>query len=171
MGGGLSPRNDCRLKKSHLASGPVFGVHYSKYTIASVLAKKYGFIVCDNQLINNPIFALLQYDGYTKIPDFAWDSIANIRAEVLDFLTKLPEKNVVLTNCLAETQEDRNMYEQVEKMAASRDSIFIPIQLKISKEAHLKRVTKPERRKRWKSIDPQETEDHGPLLDLFRNTK
>jgi len=42
-----------------------------KYTIAKELAAKYGFIVCDNQLINNPIFELLQYDGYAKIPDFA----------------------------------------------------------------------------------------------------
>ena len=64
--------------------------------------KKYEFIICDNQLINNPIFVLLQYDGYTKIPDFAWDSIAKIRTEVLNFLTKVPNKNYVLTNCLAE---------------------------------------------------------------------
>ena len=35
-----------------------------KYTIAKELAANHGFIVCDNQLINNPIFELLQYDGY-----------------------------------------------------------------------------------------------------------
>ena len=33
-----------------------------KYTIAKELAKSHGFIVCDNQLINNLIFELLQYD-------------------------------------------------------------------------------------------------------------
>lgn len=27
-----------------------------KYTIAKALANKYGFIVCDNQLINTPVF-------------------------------------------------------------------------------------------------------------------
>lgn len=37
-----------------------------KYTIAKELAANHGFIVCDNQLINNPIFELLQYDGYAK---------------------------------------------------------------------------------------------------------
>jgi tRNA uridine 5-carbamoylmethylation protein Kti12 len=78
-----------------------------KYTIAKALAKKYEFIICDNQLINNPIFELLQYDGYAKIPDCAWDSIGRIRTEVLNFLTKVPNKNYVLTNCLAETNEDR----------------------------------------------------------------
>lgn len=137
-----------------------------KYTIAQALAKKYEFVICDNQLINNPIFELLQYDGYTKIPNFAWDSIAKIRTEVLDFLTKVPDKNYVLTNCLAETQEDREMYVQVENMAKSRGSLFIPVKLDISKDEHLKRLTKPERRNRWKSIDPQDSEDNGPLLSI-----
>ena len=137
-----------------------------KYTIALALSKKYDFIICDNQLINNPIFELLQYDGYAKIPDFAWDSIAKIRTEILDFLTKVPVNNYVLTNCLAETQEDRKMYEQVEGMANSRGSLFIPVKLEISKDEHLKRLTKPERRNRWKSIDPQDAEDNGPLLSI-----
>lgn len=137
-----------------------------KYTIALALSKKYDFIICDNQLINNPVFELLQYDGYAKIPDFAWDSIAKIRTEILDFLTKVPVNNYVLTNCLAETQEDRKMYEQVEGMANSRGSMFIPVKLEISKDEHLKRLTKPERRNRWKSIDPQDAEDNGPLLSI-----
>lgn len=137
-----------------------------KYTIAQALAKKYEFIICDNQLINNPIFELLQYDGYTKIPDFAWDSIAKIRTEVLNLLTKVPNKNYVLTNCLAETQEDREMYKQVENMAKSRGSTFIPVKFEITKDEHLIRLTKPERRKRWKSIDPQDAEDNGPLLSI-----
>lgn len=41
-----------------------------KYTIAKYLSK-YGFIVCDNQLINNSIFELLNYDELTSIPEFA----------------------------------------------------------------------------------------------------
>lgn len=137
-----------------------------KYTIAQALAEKYEFVICDNQLINNPIFELLQYDGYTKIPDFAWNSIAKIRTEILDFLTKVPRTNYVLTNCLAETQEDRAMYEQVERMASSRGSVFIPVKLEISKDEHLNRLIKPERRNRWKSIDPQDAEDNGPLLRI-----
>lgn len=84
--------------------------------------------------------------------------------EVLDFLTKVPDNNYVLTNCLAETQEDRKMYEQVENMAKSRGSIFIPVKFEITKDEHLNRLTKTERRNRWKSIDPQDAEDNGPLL-------
>ncbi len=59
-----------------------------KYTIAKELAKSHGFIICDNQLINNPIFELLQYDGYAQIPEFAWDFIARIRDEIFEFLKK-----------------------------------------------------------------------------------
>jgi hypothetical protein len=137
-----------------------------KYTIAKALAAKYGFIVCDNQLINNPIFELLQYDGYAKIPDFAWDTIARIRAEVFNFLAHHTKNSYVLTNCLADTHEDRKLYEQVKQMAEARGSLFIPVQIQISKEEHLKRLTRPERRERWKSIDPNDAEDNGPLISI-----
>ncbi len=138
-----------------------------KYTIAKKLAEKHGFIVCDNQLINNPIFELLQYDGYAKIPDFAWDVIAKIRLEIFNFLSNHTANSYVLTNCLANTDEDKQLYMQVQTMAETRGSLFIPVQLEISKEAHLKRLTKPERRKRWKSIDPSDAEDNELLISIF----
>ncbi len=34
------------------------------------------------------------------------------------------------------------------------------------KEEHLKRLTQPERRARWKSIDPSDAEDNGPLISI-----
>jgi hypothetical protein len=137
-----------------------------KYTISTELASRHGFIVCDNQLINNPIFALLQYDGYAKIPDFAWEAIGRIRDEIFDFLTRVPENSYVLTNCLAETNKDRELYEQVKSMAAARGSLFIPVQIRLNKEEHLKRLTRQERRERWKSIDPRDAEDNEPLISI-----
>jgi len=137
-----------------------------KYTIAKELAKNHGFIVCDNQLVNNPVFELLQYDGHAKIPEFAWDVIAKIRTEIFDFLIQVPKNNYVLTNCLAETEEDKELYEQVKHMAEARGSLFVPVQLQISKEEHLKRLTRLERRERWKSINPQDAEDMGPLISI-----
>ena len=117
-----------------------------KYTIARELADRHEFIVCDNQLINNPIFELLQYDGYAKIPNFAWDTISRIRIEVFDFLTKNTQNSYVITNCLEDTDEDRELYGQVHQMAEVRGSLFIPVQIQINKEEHLKRLTRPERR-------------------------
>lgn len=137
-----------------------------KYTIAKALASDYGFLICDNQLINNPIFELLQYDGYTKIPDFAWDSIARIRTEILQFLAKFLQSSYVLTNNLYENNGDRALYEEVNKMAHLRGSIFIPVRLLINEQEHLKRVVQPERRARWKSIDPKYVYDKEPLLSI-----
>ncbi|MBN8512597.1 MAG: hypothetical protein J0L79_06210 [Rickettsiales bacterium] len=137
-----------------------------KYTIAKELGVRHGFIVCDNQLINNPIFELLQYDGYAKIPDFAWETIEHIRTEIFDFLTHHTQNSYVLTNCLADTKKDRQLYEQVKQMTAIRGSLFVPVQLSITKEEHLKRLTRPERRERWKSIDPHDAEYNGPLISI-----
>lgn len=109
---------------------------------------------------------MLQYDGYTKIPDFAWEAIVRIRAEILDFLTKSTQNSYVLTDCLADTEEDKQLFGQVKKMAQTRGSSFIPVQFQINKEEHLKRLTRPERRARWKSIDPSRAEDNWPLISI-----
>ncbi|MBX9697374.1 MAG: hypothetical protein K2X53_04745 [Alphaproteobacteria bacterium] len=57
-----------------------------KYTISQALVKK-GYTICDNQLINNPIFALIDYDEFTMVPDRAWKAIAQVRNAVFDFLS------------------------------------------------------------------------------------
>lgn len=80
-----------------------------KYTIAKELAKN-GYIICDNQLINNPIFALLQYDGFKDIPEFAWEIIGKIRTNIFDFITREPSNNYVLTNVLGEIERDHKLF-------------------------------------------------------------
>ena len=137
-----------------------------KYTIAKELAKNYGYVICDNQLINNPIFELLQYDGYGDIPEFAWVSIEKIRAVILNFLSKETVHNYILTNCLADSEKDRNIYQEVKKMAESKGSEFYPVALRIEKQEHLKRLTNQDRLKRWKSIDPEDAEDHGAAIAI-----
>jgi hypothetical protein len=125
-----------------------------KYTIAQELAKS-GFIVCDNHLINNPIFTLLHHDINNRIPLAAWRAIGSIRTAVLDFMSGQLKYNYVLTNCLYENEGDRLWYDQVESMALKRGSLFIPVILHISEEEHLKRILQPSRQARLKSIDPE----------------
>jgi hypothetical protein len=136
-----------------------------KYTIARSLIR-YDFVVCDNQLINNPIFELLNYDGLTPIPEFAWDAITKIREVVLDFVAIEKNNNYVFTNVLLNDDADKALYEQVKQTAIKRGSLFVPVKLAISKEEHLKRVTQPTRRQRWKSVDPNEVEDRKSLLEF-----
>ncbi len=72
----------------------------------------------------------------------------------------------MLTNVLAETDDDRALYEKVKTMAAKRGSLFVPVQLRITKEEHLRRIVNPSRRDRWKSIDPHHVDDETPLLAI-----
>jgi hypothetical protein len=51
-------------------------------------------------------------------------------------------------------------------MAEVRGSLFIPVQFLITKEEHLKRLTRPERIERWKSINPKDAEGNAPLLSI-----
>ena len=153
---------DDKTKIIYLTGKPGVG----KYSIAKELAKNYGFIICDNQLINNPIFELLQYDGCGDVPEFAWEAVSRIRNEVLDFLSKEPRNNYVLTNCLADTESDRAVYEQVKSMAEARNSGFYPVALTINREEHLKRLNRPERLERLKSINPINAEDNGALISI-----
>lgn len=136
-----------------------------KYTIAKELAKV-GYIICDNQLINNPIFSLLNYDGFTKIPKSAWEAIGHIRKAVFNFLSVEKINSYVLTNSLYEDEGDCKLYKQVESMALKRSSIFVPVKLLISEKEHVKRITKAKRLLRLKSIDPEYVYLKKPLISI-----
>jgi len=136
-----------------------------KYTIAKELAQ-HGYVVCDNQLINNPIFALLGYDGLSSIPCFAWNAIKRIRDGVFYFISIEPHNNYVLTNVLYEDEGDQSLFYQVQEMAAKRNSLFIPVKLHISVSEHVKRITNEERKVRYKSIDVNDAYSEQSLLQI-----
>jgi dephospho-CoA kinase len=136
-----------------------------KYTISQELSK-FGFLICDNQLINNPILTLVNYDGFSPVSRTAWNAIGKIRDIIFNFLEEKQTESYVLTNVLEENEGDRRLYRQVEEMAKKRGSLFVPVKLLISEEEHLKRVVEPSRRERWKSRDPQEVYSKEALLKI-----
>ena len=125
-----------------------------KYSIAKEIVQ-FGYVLCDNHLINNPILSLLDRDQL--VPESAWESIEQIRDTVL-----------------YEKEYDHAIYRKVEQMAQRRGSIFVPVKLHISEEENISRIQNIERGDRFKSMDisdvsPGETliaVDHPHLLEL-----
>ena len=142
-----------------------------KYSIAKEIVQ-FGYVLCDNHLINNPILSLLDRDQL--VPESAWESIEQIRDTVLDFMSHEKHNNYVLTNVLYEKEYDHAIYRKVEQMAQRRGSIFVPVKLHISEEENISRIQNIERGDRFKSMDisdvsPGETliaVDHPHLLEL-----
>lgn len=116
-----------------------------KYTIAKELAKQ-GYIIVDNQLINNPIFALLDpkdLNSSLTVPTEAWNAIGRIRNIIFEFMALGVSHNYVLTNELFDTDEgDHRLFNQVKDLSVKRGSIFIPVKLLISKQANARRISR-----------------------------
>lgn len=138
-----------------------------KYTIAKEIEKS-GYIVCDNQLINNPIFSLVGYDGFSTVPisAAAWNAIGRIRSVILDFISNEHTHNYIFTNVLYEDEGDRQCYNQLKEMAAKRNSIFVSVKLHISEEENIRRIEQPERELRYKSRDKQDVFTRMPLIHV-----
>jgi len=134
-----------------------------KYTISKEIAK-HDFVICDNHLINNPIFTLLNYDSFDRIPHFAWMAIDDVRKVVLHFIQQEKYNHYVLTNCLYENPHDRFVYEQVYSTAVKRNSLFVPIMIDVDPKEHLKRITNPARKERLKTVDPKYINPPEPLI-------
>lgn len=134
-----------------------------KYTIAKEVAKS-GYKIVDNQLINNPIFSLLDLYNIPHVPGKAWKAIDQIRKIVLDFMAQNQEFNYILTNELLEGEHE--LYNQIKDVAEKRNSLFIPVKLFISPEEHEKRVINPERKERFKSIEPIEAWERKALITI-----
>ena len=136
-----------------------------KFTIATEISKQ-GYIICDNQLINNPIFSLLNYDGYAKIPEFAWTAISEIRSSVYNFLSDELTNNYVLTNVLCDVDYDYELYEQVQSMATRRNSLFVPVKLLINEKENIKRIQNHDRLKRFKTINTKNIYTEYELIKI-----
>jgi len=134
-----------------------------KFTIAQNFIKQ-GFIVVDNQLINNPIFSLLNLDQ--PIPEIAWNAIETIRKGVFDFIASEKNNNYILTNELYNNDYDCAIYEKVKKMALKRSSLFIPIKLHVTEKENIKRIQNPERKNRLKTIKPNKENLSKPLISI-----
>jgi len=156
--------------------------HYGvgKLTIARQICAQTDARLFDNHLANNVIFSLVRADGRTPLPERVWDFIGAIRDQAIAAIEELapPEASFVLTNALMEGDPvDRATYEQIVRLAERRGSVFVPVLLTASDEAHAARIGSPERKERLKHTDAASAErmrrhrqllnvDHPNRLDL-----
>lgn len=137
-----------------------------KLTIANALSQKLGFVVCDNHLINNPIFRLLNLSRTDVVPDFAWNYIERIRLEVFACIERMRNMNYILTNCLLNNKTDEKLYQQVAELAKNRNSIFVPVRLEAIDYVHLKRIIEPDRALHYKTMNISDALNNEQLLEI-----
>jgi len=129
-----------------------------KYTTAREIGRMTGAKVVDNQLINNPVFTVIGYDGTDDFPfpEDAWKQIGKIQRAVLTVIRDCcpPEASFVFTNVLdARAPDDKTCFRRIERLARSRQAEFFPVWLTCDEEVLHQRKATAERRARLKDID------------------
>ena len=147
--------------------------HYAvgKLTVARAIADATDARLFDNHLANNVIFSLIRTDGRTLLPERVWDMIDVIREQALMAMEELapPDASFVLTNCLLESDPgDRAAYERVEQLSFRRGSVFVPVIMTASDEAHTARMASPDRAEWLKMTDAIGAEQKRQSTELLR---
>ena len=113
-------------------------------------------MLIDNQLINHPILALLDWDGMSQLPP-GTDRIEPIRDAVFSALEEIAprSKSYVLTNNLDDDPQDIAIYHRLKRTAQVRGAVFLPVMLTCALDVQLRRVASEDRRRRFKIADPE----------------
>lgn len=127
-----------------------------KYTIARALCELLPCKLVDNHYILNPIFNLIEQDGLTTLPPLVWEYAMQVHLAVLGTIKQLSpaQWNFIFTNELIDDPKgsSQSLYTDILEVASLRSSRFVPVRLLCDPEEHLRRVSRPERRERMKSV-------------------
>ncbi|MGH6773236.1 chloramphenicol phosphotransferase [Brucella tritici] len=127
-----------------------------KLTIAQKLSEVFPARIIDNHWINNPILALLDNDGQSRLPDAIWEQTAKVRDAVLSTIVRFcdPSANFILTSAGVEDHaKSLESYQQVKNAADQRGALFVPVRLLCNENELVRRVASPSRLQRLKSVD------------------
>lgn len=141
-----------------------------KRTVAEALHRLTGAVVLDNHRINLPIMSLFDWDGSERLPPGIWDYVDRIRDSVLDALEDLAPRDLsyVLTNAVEVTH--LAWFERIERIAASRGSVFVPVLLECELEEQARRVASEDRVVRLKLSDPEAAREFIESSEFYRPT-
>jgi len=142
-----------------------------KLTIAQEIQKIVPSILVDNHFINNVVFALIDPDGVSPLPDQVWKNVRRVRHIVLDTIRDLsqPDRNFIFTNELIHgSAADQEVYDRIASLAAQRGAFFFPVRLLISPEELCLRTVFPERITKFKSTDADAARRQAIEHEVFR---
>lgn len=167
----------------HLLGYPGVG----KYTIAKELVRLAStaegrWVLVDNHLTGNVIFAVLPIDGEESdpLPPAVWDRVDDVRAALLQTIEQLSPAawSFVFTNVVFdEDAAGLRSVRRVRSLADARGSRYVPVRLACEVEENLRRVGNPDRadRNKWRNVDAVRRQmdsrdiiqiDHPSLLEL-----
>ena len=129
-----------------------------KYTIARELCELTAAKLIDNHLINNPIFKVVNPDGIRPLPPGIWDKVKAVRGIVYEAIRELspPDLSFVFTiELFASSPGDQRAFSDLEELAASRRSLFVPVRLLCEIEELCRRIVDPSRVQMLKSLSPE----------------
>ena len=118
-----------------------------KRTIAHALARRTGAVVLDNQIINFPVMAALDWDGARPLPAEVWHFTSMIREAVIGTLEELAplDRSYVLTNSLEQDAKSRALFARVRGIAEARGATFVPVFLTCDLDEQMRRVVTEDR--------------------------
>lgn len=133
-----------------------------KLTVARALADRIEAtedtaLVVDNHWINNPIFGLVDQDGVTPLPPAVWDRVGEVAQAVVRTVEELtpPDWHAIFTAYL-DGVSDTGWIPRLERVAAARKAVFVPVRLLCDPEENARRIVLPARRTLMKSVDAEE---------------
>jgi aminoglycoside 6'-N-acetyltransferase len=156
----------------HLIGFPGVG----KFTIArdvGRLARESGdhFVVLDNHLTSNVIFAVLDVDGVQPLPRTVWDRVGEVRDAVYRAIEELSptDWSFVFTNVLTQDQpDDVAAPDRLARLAEARGGPYIPVRLHCDVDEMRQRIVNEDRRPRMKWVDPDAVLSFAEGRELVR---
>ena len=128
-----------------------------KYTVGWIIAARTGARLVDNHYAINPIFALIEQDGCTPLPDRLWEQVGKVRSAVLETVATLSprEWNFIFTHAASDDPSDAATCAEILSVAERRGARVIVARLHCTGDELARRVLAPERRAMMKETDPE----------------
>ena len=143
-----------------------------KYSVGNVLAQQMPARLVDNHYWNNPIFALIEADGKTPLPDSVWSLADRVRSAVLETIATLapPDRSFVFTHAVSDDGGhplDRRIAEQILNTAKRRGADTLVVRLSCDEPALAYRIESPARAARLKERDGRRAARYVSLVPFI----